>query len=50
MRDYIIWPVRDKLQFNPGISDLELMVLSYFMKENSTYFEFGLGGRCCFLL
>ena len=44
MRDSIIWPVKDKLQFKPIMSDLDLIVFSYFMREDSVYFEFGSGG------
>ena len=44
MRDLIIWPIKNKLQFKPIMSDLELIAFSYFMKEDIVYFEFGSGG------
>ena len=43
-RESINWPLSNKIKFKPLMSPNDTKVLSYFMKPENTYFEFGSGG------
>ena len=43
-RDNIDWPIIDKIQFKPWMSERDMQVFCYFMNPKNIYFEFGSGG------
>ena len=43
-RSSIIWPLPREIKFRPIMTKNEIIALSYFMKPNNIYFEFGSGG------
>ena len=43
-RSSIIWPLPKEIKFKPLMTNNEIITLSYFMKPNNIYFEFGSGG------
>ena len=43
-RSSIIWPLPDTIIFRPIMTKNEIIALSYFMKPENIYFEFGSGG------
>ena len=43
-RKSIIWPLSKEIKFRPQMTNNEIIALSYFMKPNNIYFEFGSGG------
>ena len=43
-RESIIWPLPSTIKFKPLMTNNEIIALSYFMKPNNIYFEFGSGG------
>ena len=43
-RSSIIWPLPSEIKFKPIMTENEIIALSYFMKPNNIYFEFGSGG------
>ena len=43
-RSSIIWPLPNIISFKSIMTKKEIIALSYFMKPENTYFEFGSGG------
>ena len=43
-RSSVIWPLPREIKFRPLMTQKEIIALSYFMRPDNIYFEFGSGG------